>query len=67
MSDELRDLRYAKNIPAGDMVAVVQQLDAVVPRGGRSASPGDDLFHGVAPADGVFGRRCGAAVSGQYV
>ena len=26
MSDELRDLRHAKNIPAGDMVAVVQQL-----------------------------------------
>lgn len=26
MSDELRDLRHAKNMPAGDMVAVVQQL-----------------------------------------
>lgn len=26
MSDELRDLRLTKNIPAGDMVTVVQQL-----------------------------------------
>ena len=49
------------------VVAVVEQFDAVVPRGGGAAAPGDDLFYGVAPVDGLFGRGCGTAVSRQYV
>lgn len=35
--------------------------------GGGAAAPGDDLFYGVAPVDGLFGRGCGTAVSRQYV